>query len=67
MKTARILAPTKLPMTNKTALTGSTDCKITVAKTPIVAIKTTKGKPTTKKQTVRVKLQTKKLLIKVRE
>jgi hypothetical protein len=38
-----------------------------VAKTPIVAIKTTKGKPTTKKQTVRVKLQTKKLLIKVRE
>jgi hypothetical protein len=41
---------------------GRTDCKTTVAKTPTVAIKTTNGKPTTNQQTVRVNVQTRKLL-----
>jgi hypothetical protein len=42
---------------------GKTDCNITVAKTPAVATTKTMGKPTTNKQTKRVKVQTEKLFM----
>ncbi len=51
-----------LPDTNTIALAGKIDCKIMDAKTPTVIIITTTGKPTTKKQTVKVNAQMRKLL-----
>jgi hypothetical protein len=57
----------KPPETSKTALAGITDCNTIDNKHPTVAIKKTNGKPTTSKHTANVKVQTKKLLIIIKE
>lgn len=61
-KIATAVAPKMLPVTNRIALAGNIDCKMIAAKTPTVIKTTTTGKPTTKKHTVRVNVQSRKLL-----
>jgi hypothetical protein len=59
---AKTVIPRIVPVTKRRALAGKIDCKTTAANAPIVMIITTTGNPTTKKETVRVKVQSRKLL-----